>query len=206
MFLLVIFALISFVWSRQVLTGLAVGLELVFTGVFLYSLGGFIRKYNPFEKVRTWVVVAIIIGINLIVCGNYYITTANKIMAFNPASGEVFTQSIPSYGNHQLIPIVLGIAIFELFRRIKLPYCRIINYLGASTLMVFLFHNNSFISKIWGITDWVTLLHDDMLLFIATFLLWTLGTFGVGVVLYTVYIFIGKLLQACKPFVMKSEE
>ena len=88
----------------------------------------------------------------------------------------------------------------------KLPDSRIINYLGASTLMVYLFHDNALIYKIWGFTDWITLLHDDVTAFMITYFIWTLGTFGVGVALYIVYIFAGKLLQACKPFVMKNGE
>ena len=113
MFLLTLFALLQFEWSRNILARLAGGLEVVLTGVFLYSLGGFIRKYNPFEKIKTWAVIAVIIAIMLIVGGNYYITTANKIMDFHPESGEVFTQSIPEYYNYQFIPIALGVCIFE---------------------------------------------------------------------------------------------
>lgn len=47
--------------------------------------------------------------------------------------------------------------------------------------------------------------HDDMFLCIVTYLIWLLGTFGVVVVLYTVFIF-EENCWAYKPFVMKSGE
>lgn len=138
MFLAVIFAMVSLYYSRYILVNFVTGLEVIFTGIFLYSLGGFIRRYNPFEKIRAWALVAVIILINLLVCGNYYIEAAKNIQAYNAGETGAFLQTIPLYANHQFVPIILAAAVFELFRRINIPESKIINYLGASTFMVYL--------------------------------------------------------------------
>ena len=47
-FLLVVIGLVSLTWSGGVLEGLAGGLRTLACGVFLYALGGYIKRYNPF--------------------------------------------------------------------------------------------------------------------------------------------------------------
>lgn len=54
-FLITLFAVVEFTWSSGVINDLANGLSTLCTGVFLYSLGAFIQKYDPFERVRTYV-------------------------------------------------------------------------------------------------------------------------------------------------------
>lgn len=91
MILLTLFACTQFLWSRSVIGGLAGGLDTAAIGVFLYALGGYIKKYNSFEKIQG-VLIILIIVMNLLVYGNYYITTANNILSFNPGEGNVFSQ------------------------------------------------------------------------------------------------------------------
>ncbi len=204
MFLVVMFALVSLYYSRYIIANIVTGMEVIFTGIFLYSLGGFIRKYNPFGKIRVWVLFAIIILMNLIAWGNYYIDAASNIQNYNAGDVNVFLQSIPLYGNHQAVPIILGVTVFELFRRIKLPNSRVINYLGASTFMVYLVHDNEFVYTIWNLNDWITPLHNDVGMFLKEFFTWTLVTFAVGVLVYTLYVLAGKLCGMCKPLVFKK--
>lgn len=203
-FLIVLFALISFFWSRSVMANLAMGIEIIFTGVFLYSLGGFIRKYNPFEKIRVWVLVAIIVVINAVIYGNYYVAAVNNIQEFYAQGEEIFIHTIPLYSDYQFVPIALGIVLFELFRRMKLPNSRVINYLGAATFMVYLTHDNEFVYSLWNFQDWIAPLHNDMGRFIGTYFIWLLGTFGAGVLIYTLYVLAGKLCGLCKPLVFKK--
>lgn len=204
MFLFVMFAIVQFGWSKTVIANFAEGLEMVCIGIFLYALGGYIKKYDPFEKIRTWVIFAVIIGINLLICDNYYAMTANKILAFDSQSGDTFIQSIPGYANYYFIPVALGIAIFELFRRMNIPNSKLINYLGASTFMVYLLHDNSFFYSLWDIQDWITLLHENVVQFVKAYTFWILGTFAAGVIIYTIFILGGKLLEFCKPLVIKK--
>lgn len=121
MFMAALFAIVQFSWSRGVVSNLSSGLETVCIGVFLYSFGGYVKKYDPFKSVRLWAIFAVIIVINLIVLGNFYISTANEILEFNQNSGDTFIRYIPGYENYQIVPVVLGITLFELFRRIKIP-------------------------------------------------------------------------------------
>ena len=131
MLLMTLFAFIQFAWSASILANLAQGLELLCTGLFLYLLGGYIKKYDPFESIRLWAVISIIIVTNLIVIGNFYISTASQILSFNPERGDMFIQQIPTYGNNHIVPIVLGIAVFELFKRIKIRRNYVVNFCGG---------------------------------------------------------------------------
>lgn len=203
MFLFVLFAFTQFSYTTAILSNLGNGLETVCTGIFLYSLGGYIKKYNPFESIRLWAIIAIIIFINLLVIGNFYIGTADQILAFNANSWGMFTQLIPKFANNSIVPVTLGIAIFELFRRIKIPNSQIINYIGASTFMVYLLHDNEVFYKIWGIHDWITLLHSDVVRFVITYLIVTLFTFMIGIVGYFLFEMLEKLFVICKPLIMK---
>lgn len=204
MFLMVLFALMQFSWSARLIANLGEGLERVLTGIFLYSLGGYVKKYDPFGRVRSWAIIAVIVLINLIVIGNFYISTAANILEYDPNSGDMFIQSIPKYSNNQIVPVVLGIAAFELFRRIKVPNNRIINFVGASTFMVYLIHDNAFVHSIWKARDWLTLLYENTTEFFAAYFMCVLKTFAVGLVCYCLFIIGGKLLKRCKPLAIKK--
>ena len=162
------------------------------------------KKYNPFENIRLWVIIAIIVMINIIVIGNFYLNTADNILAYRSNDGTMFIQSIPTYGNNQAVPIILGITFFELFRRIKIPSNRIINFIGSSTFMVYLLHDNEFVYKIWNTQDWITLLYENVIRFFYTYIVWILKTFAAGILGYCIFMAGGKLLNICKPLIMKQ--
>lgn len=204
MFLMTLFAIIQFSWSAGVLANLGNGLEILCAGIFFYSLGGYVKKYDPFSSIRLWALIGIIIAANFIVLGNFYISTANRILAFNPDDKNMFIQSVPIYGNHHIVPVVLGVAIFELFRRIKVPNNRVINFMGAATFMVYLLHDNEFFYYVWRAQDWITILHNDVIQFLITYVVWVLKTFMVGVLGYCLFEIVGKLLNVCKPLVLKK--
>lgn len=204
MLLAALFALLQFTWSVSVISNLGGGLETLCTGVFLYSLGGYIKEYNPFEKIKLWGVIAVIIAMDVIVIGNFYLTTASNILNFNPEGEDTFVQSIPSYTNNQIIPLIIGIAMFELFRRIKMPNFKVLNFVGASTFMVYLIHDNELFYDIWNTQDWITLICKNVALFVQRYLIWILGTFGVGVLLYCLFIILEKVIIICKPLVIRK--
>ena len=129
MFLISLFAITQFSWTVSIIKNIANGLETLITGIFLYTLGGYIKKYNPFTPIKTWVLIAIIVIINITIIGNFYIDTTNNILAYIPSEENIFIQYIPVYENYQIIPIILGITTFELFRRIKLSNNKIINFI-----------------------------------------------------------------------------
>lgn len=202
MFLISLFAITQFSWTRSIIQNLGNGLETLCIGVFLYSMGGYIKKYNPFSTIKTWVIIATIIITNLIVISNFYIDTANNILAYSQTPENIFIQYIPVYENYQFIPIILGIALFELFRRIKISNNKIINFIGASTFMVYLIHDNDFVYEIWNSKDWITLLNNSLIRFIVTFGIWSLITFIVGLILYCIYLLLEKILNTIKPLLL----
>ena len=53
-FLIVIFAFTQFGWSGGLADALASGSRTLATGIFLYSFGGFIKRYQPFKKIKPW--------------------------------------------------------------------------------------------------------------------------------------------------------
>ncbi len=148
-------------------------------------------------------VLAIIIITNLIVLGNFYINTAGNILTYDSDSGNMFIQSIPGYGNNQIVPVVLGIAAFELFRRFRVPSSKVVNFMGASTFMAYLLHDNEFFYKIWNTQDWITLLYDDAIQFCGVYLIWVLKTFAAGLLCYGIFVVAGKALNYCKPLAIK---
>ncbi len=204
MLLVTFFAIIQFSWSAGLLANLISGLDTVITGLFLYSLGGYIRKFNPFEKVRLWILFALIILTNIVVYINYYLGTIKSINNFNPDDGNLFMQSIPGYGNNNIVTLILGITIFEIFRRIPSFSCKIINFISAATFMVYLMHDNEFFYSLWKTEDWLPLLYDDKLAFFLTFTKWMGITFASGLVMYIVYILIGMLLKILRPLAIKK--
>ena len=204
MFIVVLFALIQFSWSKGVISNIGGGLETVCTGVFLYFLGGYIKEYDPFASIRSWAVIAIIIVINLIVIGDFYISTIGNIQAYNSDGGNMFIQAIPVYQNSQIVPVILGIAVFELFRRLNVPNIRVVNFIGASTFMIYLIHDNEFVYKIWDTQDWLTLLHEDVIRFFGIYFVWTLKTFAAGFICYCIFVMGGKLVNIFKPLVIKQ--
>lgn len=205
MFMITLFALVQFGWSTSLISNFAAGLETVCIGIFLYSLGGYIRKYNPFALIKTWAIFLIIIAINLLVIGNFYISTASNILNYDQNSGNLFIQNIPGYGNNQIIPVFFGIAMFELFRRIKISSNSVLNFIGSSTFMVYFIHDNDLFYSIWNIQDWITLFHDNVYRFIGKYILYVLLIFAIGLLCYIVFLLLSKLLELLKPCLLKTK-
>lgn len=204
-FLITLFAITQFSWTISIIKNIGNGLETLITGIFLFTMGGYIKKYNPFASIKAWVLIAIIIIVNIVIIGNFYIDTVNNILAFNQNTENVFIQYIPVYENYQIIPIILGIATFELFRRIKIPNNKVVNFIGASTFMIYLIHDNEFVHKIWSSKDWITLLNNSLIKFIVTFGIWVLITFLIGFILYCIYLLIEKIFTILKPSLFKKD-
>lgn len=127
-------------------------------------------------------------------------------MSYSADEGELFYQSLPEFGNYSFIPLCLGIAIFELFRRIKVPDSKVINYLAASTFMVYLIHDNGFFYRIWDTQDWITLLYSSPVLYILKHAGWVVGTFALGTLAYTLFLICKKLMRRCIPFLLKDSK
>lgn len=193
-FVATLFAITQLSFSIGILEGLAGGLSTLCTGVFLYSLGGYIRKFNPLRNIKSIVficVIAVVFG--LVFWSNYNATMNNIEMYHLNNSTDIFIQSIIGYGNNSIVVILIGLSLFELFRRLNIPNSRVINYIGASTLMTYLIHDNDFFYSIWNTKDWITLLYNNPFSFMMILTKWTVATFAVGIMSYTAYVIIATL-------------
>ena len=208
-FLLGIFALIEFQWSSYTfLYSFSGGLLVFVTGVFLFSLGGYIKKYNPFANIRTFGLLLILIVELILINISFYNITENNLQNYYANGGTgTFTQSIRVYDNNSIIPIISGIVIFELFRRINIHSSKIINFLGSSTLMVYLAHDVGLIHSIWNTQDWITLLYYSPIKYMGKHALWTILTFVSGVMVHVLYLILMKFFKKISwIFIKKSSE
>lgn len=199
--IITLFAIIQFGWSLGVLENIGGGIGILFTGVFLYSLGGYIKRYNPFRFVKTYAIILCIVILNLFICLSTYNTTVTAIQNYvNNHSTGLFIQSqyVPYYPNYSIVVIILGVCLFEIFRRIRIPYIKIINFLGGATFMVYLIHVNGFYYGLWNTQDWITLLYWHPYYFILKLLLWAGMTFGSGVAFYILYLGVKQVILKVK--------
>lgn len=199
-----LFALVQLSWSASLMDSIGKGLQTLAIGVFLYMLGGYIRRFDPFRSVKTWVLPAVLVVLNLFVLANFYISTAAHIIAYNPWEGALFTPAIPLYGPTQLIPILMGIALFELSRRITIPTNRIINFIAASTFMAYLLHDNELFYSLWGWENWVSLLHNALGQFATSYISCTLASFIAGLVCYCLYVLASKVIAFSSPLILRT--
>ena len=211
-FLFALLAISQLGWSGALLDDLAKGLRTVVVGVFLYSLGGYIKKYNPFEKVRGYVLFLVIVLTNCLVAVSYHNTVIGKIQSYYynqtmpGATDTGFIQTIPKFDNYSVVVVVLGVCIFELFRRLRLPELKLLNAIARGTFMIYLLHDNGFAYSIWKTQDWITLLYNDFFAFLIKLVCWTLAVFLVGYVAYFVFIVLIKFINKTKWVYLKSEK
>ena len=188
LFLFALLCMTQFKWIIKLLNGVTGNLVILVTGVFLYSLGGYIRRYQPFARVRTWAIFGVIAGIYALLFLSTYAGVQDRIQDYyREASTDPFIQYIPNVGDNSIVAILLGLSLFELFRRIKMPCCRGINYLGGATFMIYLFHDNSFFYSLWDKQDWITLLCMPPIGFLLRYGAWTVRTFVYGLIAYLGY-------------------
>lgn len=201
-FITALFAIISFSWTNDLLAGFSEHLPTLLLGILMFSIGGYIRRYNPFEKIRTYIFIVIIIAVYALVFLTQHIVSIvsiNAHLAENPA--EAYWQVITAFPMYSIVHFLLSISVFELFRRISIPHSNIINFLGSATFCVCLFHFSDFVQDIWKLHDWMTPLHNNPILFLIQLLLCTLLTFASGVAVYALYLFTGRLAKKLKPLV-----
>lgn len=206
-FLIIIFAVTQFSWSAGILQGLSDQLPTVLTGVFLYSLGGYIKRYDPFGNIKISALIGIIAVVYLLLCVATYDTTANNAVDYQRSEGIYYIPEryVPGVLVRGIVPITISVALFEIFKRMSIPRSRVINYLGASTFMTYLIHDNSFFYSIWCTQDWFTLLYYQPLKFICKHALWTLGTFAIGVAAYSLYLLLAKLVKKYTHVFLKKD-
>lgn len=204
-FVMVMFALLSFGWTRGIFSALANGLETVVVGIFFYSLGGYIRQYEPFQKLRLWFLFAVILLTYLLVWVSTYNSTQLCIEEYiKSGNTNEFFQTLIWYGNESIIVILISIALFEMIRRVPSFYSRVINFLGSASFMVYLIHDNSFFYQMWNTTKWPELLFNSPMHYLIKMITWTLCVFGIGVAAYSFYLGMKKVVSVGRIFALKD--
>lgn len=204
-FLFTLFAVVQFAWSGSVIDNFAGGLRTLCIGVFLYALGGYIQIYNPFEKVRIPIIFAVIAGVYFLIFLSSYNNTQTNIQNYILSETENdFIQSVTEYYNHNAVPIVLAVSIFEIFRRIRIKNSKVINYFGGATFMIYLIHDNNFVRSVWKTQDWITLLYYSPIRFVIKIIYYTLIVFLIGVLAYITYNFTIKIYKHSKKLIFKE--
>ena len=123
-----LFAVIEFNWSYSIFERIGEGLGTVLLGCFLYSFGGYIRTYDPFQNVRGFVFGVIIVCANAIEYIASYNVTATEIQNFDFNDPDaVFSPQVLTFAGRDLVVIAIAVCLFEIFRRISIPNNKIIN-------------------------------------------------------------------------------
>ncbi len=193
-FLLVGFAIVSFSFSRGVFDGISVNLSTLLTGILFYALGGFLRKYNPFNKVKSvWIIVFIIISYGIIALSyrNYVLADINLQRRVT----DVYHQSFVLYTEYSVVIIFLSICIFELFSRMKIKNNVVVNYIASSTFIIYMLHDNIFTRQLWLLMDWIKPYYNNIAKFMFMITVNVITVIAIGTVIYTVYYLIDTLLK-----------
>lgn len=195
-FILVLFALVSFSYSRELMRAISNDLPQLVMGVCLYAMGGYIRKYNPFGQLRTWVpVLTVVLAYVLVLISQWNATTFRIEEYLRSGSQEVFQHTFLAYDTYYALVVLIAVAMFELFRRIPSFHVRVINYLSSASFMVYLLHDNELFYKMWRQTYWVSLLDEHPAEFVLRLLGWTLLVYVIGTVAYTGYVGVRSIIR-----------
>lgn len=204
-FLLTIFAISQFNWSAELIRNISTNLSMFVTGIFLYGLGFYIRKYAPFDRLKTGTVLIVLLAIGGAILLSVYNMTQADIQA-SALNGTAFTHPIRTFSSTWLLPIAAAVALFELFRRIPVFHSKWVNFLGKATLMVYLFHDNSLFYSLWDRYDWNPLFYYKPVSFLLVVMKLVLTAFFSGVAVYAVFLGAGWLLKKLRPLFLRKEQ
>jgi len=185
--LLALAGLFCFQWIRM-LTSFSLVFPTLIAGLFMFALGGYIKKFDPFQKVPSAVLILAFVLLCAWVMFDYRNATMNAIAEYaQNETGEAFVPPAVSYSEYHILPILQGLMLFELFRRIRIPGNRVINTLAGASFMVYLIHDVDFVRGIWKQYDFITLLYEHPFLFLLDLLKWAAIIYAAGVLAYGCY-------------------
>ena len=154
----------------------------------MFALGGYIKKFDPFKKVPSAVLILAFVLLCAWVMFNYRNVTMNAIAEYAKNElGEAYAPPAVSYSEYHILPILQGLLLFELFRRIRIRGNRVINTLAGASFMVYLVHDVEFIRGIWKQNDFITLLYEQPFLFLLNLLKWAVIIYAAGLLAYACY-------------------
>ena len=205
--LLTILAVSQFTWSGNMLESLASGSRILAIGVFFFLMGGYIARYNPFQNLKWYtfiLAIAATFGIRFLSAYNIVSQAIAEFIKSNAQSR--FIPSVQGGSNYGITNVIFVICLFELFRRWHVSYSAVINFVGKSTMMIYLMHDNTFYRKIFrNNEDWIGTLSDSCLLYCLKWFKWAAITFAIGLAAYCLYTLLGKLLPRMRSWFVVQE-
>ena len=198
LFLLIMLSLASLNFPGATLDGLSSNLRKLVFGLFVYSLGGYVRKYKLFKNIKSIIfVLMIFLMLGLIYLDYYnYITTNINTALFNNSNN--FIQSFIDKNQYSIEILVIGICLFELFSRLTIKNNKIINYIASATFMIYLTHETPFTFEIWRKKDWIGLYYNNIFEFFGLYIKWIVICLIFGFVAYVIYSYLMKLFSSVK--------
>lgn len=187
-FILILFGIIEFSFTRELINSISSSLSTLLAGIFIFSLGGYIRKYDPFSRFKTvFLVFGIVITLSTVCFSTIYCRLLDIEGYIKTASEFSYIQTTYIMGLHNILVIINTVLLFELFKRLRLKQSRVINNLGAATFMCYLIHDNEFFYTIWYKYDWIKALFYNPFEFVCNLITISLITFAFGVLMYFLY-------------------
>ena len=184
--LLILFVIISISYCRETLEGITPSLSKITMGIFFYLLGGFIKKYNPLKNISSLKLVLSELIIMVIAAVSYRNTCLSRMNEALINNSSEFYQKFIHYEEYSLIIVISAIILFELFKRMKIK-SKIINFIGESTFMIYLLHDNPYIRSMIGKINLINDLHDDILKFMFFYIALIVIIFIITEIIYLVY-------------------
>ena len=184
--LLVLFAFVSTTFLGALLSGWTEELRRFVTGVLVYCLGGYIHKYNPFGKIKGIVLVLSIVVVYALLCLSYYNSTIEGLN-ISKVQGLGFNQSLDTFKVFSIVPFVIAILMFELFRRINMKSNAMINALASSSFMVYILHDNEFFRSLLGEYNLISLFYEHTGFFILFWVACSMAVFIIGFLVHIVF-------------------
>lgn len=103
----------------------------------LYAIGGFIKKCNPPPEK---------LNISTFLISSFFILSIFfTIFLFSILKNPI---KLHNYEMNNILILLLSISIFFIFKELKIPQNKIINYISASVFSVYLIHDNNIIRPI----------------------------------------------------------
>lgn len=186
--IVVIFALVSFQWSRGRLDTMIDSFNYVLLGTVYYLVGGYAKKYDMMSRLRTWVIWAAMLMSWVFLWMSEINFIQLKIENYNVSgSTDEFFQQLIRFSAFHPIYVIISVSIFELMRRLPSFHSRFINFLGGSTFMIYMIHENKFMQNIYSKISWLDTLYKSPVRFLEYMCIAALVLFCVGLAVYIVY-------------------
>lgn len=144
-FVVIFIILLGFMEIFDILDNL--NMENLAIGISVYSVGAYLRLYEPLSKVRTWTLLLFLTSFFALEVIEYKVNTQRITQVFfNQESidtfvNEPFTNTLWS---SSVLFLLCSIVVFELFRRLPIGSIRWVNWLSKSVFTVYLFHESNF--------------------------------------------------------------